>query len=455
MRKTFRRISLIIILLIAGCIERTPYYSDVNNDNTFGAGDTTYVQLSPVWDAAMGLETPMDISIAQDGLIYIADSAAHRIAVLDQGGMPQPGYEPLANLVDDQNQPIAPLDVDIDKKMNVFFIDGSAKVYCWNQYWNRTGIDSIASSASFVHEDGSSITLSAGTDEWVELLNDREWSMTQIHWDASPALIDSLLEPHIFYDGANPRHSFTDIHYASELSRFTGITTIKDFSNYIVVSDAGGEDSTAHRLIQIDFQRVDLLKLADGNNVWSFTGIFGQTVVEYGTGAGFANHPESVDADENGNLFYTQLGSQFGAHKVRPVVTGGYVTFTSTYTEGANDIMDLGRFDHPLDIAVDQKGMVYVANTFGHEIQVFDFDGNFFKKAGVTETRIDTSLWVSDGSDSTLVDTVLVVENWGDLAYPSAVTVDNRGIIYICDPVMGRVQRYRLSNFLDEDLQPN
>ncbi|MFQ6604406.1 MAG: hypothetical protein ACE5D8_02520 [Fidelibacterota bacterium] len=455
MVKSFGFYPLVILILLTGCVERTPYYSDVNNDNIFGAGDTTYVQLSPVWDAAMGLQTPMDISIAQDGLLYIADSAAHRILVLDQGGTPQPAYDQLSGLVDDQGQTISPLDVDIDKKMNVFFIDGSARVFCWNHYWNQTGIDSIAAAATFVHENGSTITLTAGTDEWTELLNDRDWTMTQVQWAAPQAKIDSLLRPHLFYDGANPRHSFTDIHYESELSRFTGITTIKDFSNYIVVSDAGGEDSTDHRLLQIDFQRVDLLKLSTGNSVWSFTGIFGQTVVEYGTGAGFANHPVSVDADENGNLFYTQLGSQFGAHKVRPIVTGSYVTFTSTYTGGVNDIMDLGRFQQPRDIAVDHKGMIYIANTGAREIQVFDFEGGFFKKAGVEETRIDTTIWVFDGADSTLVDTILVTEGWGELAYPSAVTVDNRGIIYICDPISGLIQRYRLSNFLDEDLQPN
>ena len=42
----------------------------------------------------------------------------------------------------------------------------------------------------------------------------------------------------------------------------------------------------------------------------------------------------------------------------------------------------------------------------------------------------------------------------GFITSPQAVTVDKRGVIYICDTPSRRVLRYRLSNQLDEDLQP-
>ena len=56
--------------------------------------------------------------------------------------------------------------------------------------------------------------------------------------------------------------------------------------------------------------------------------------------------------------------------------------------------------------------------------------------------------------DSVSVDTFVAVEAKGLLASPSAVAVDNRGIIYVCDPERSSIVRFSLSNVLDDDLQP-
>ena len=57
----------------------------------------------------------------------------------------------LNNLKDYSGESISPIDVDIDQKMNVFFIDGSQRIFIWNLYWNQTGIRKISVSASFKH----------------------------------------------------------------------------------------------------------------------------------------------------------------------------------------------------------------------------------------------------------------------------------------------------------------
>jgi len=88
------------------------------------------------------------------------------------------------------------------------------------------------------------------------------------------------------------------------------------------------------------------------------------------------------------------------------------------------------------------------------EIQVFDSNGQFFKKAGVEEVTVDTTMWVTHGNVDVEVDTFIVKEMKGFLTSPQAVTVDKRGVIYICDTPTSRILRYRLSNKLDEDLQP-
>ncbi len=116
--------------------------------------------------------------------------------------------------------------------------------------------------------------------------------------------------------------------------------------------------------------------------------------------------------------------------------------------------MDLFRFSKPSDVAVDENQFVYVANSQAQEIQVFDSDGQFFRKAGIEMFTIDTVMQVIQGTDTVSVDTFITVEEKGFIVEPQSVTVDNRGIIYICDTETGRILRYRLSNLLDEDLVP-
>jgi putative ribosome biogenesis GTPase RsgA len=124
--------------------------------------------------------------------------------------------------------------------------------------------------------------------------------------------------------------------------------------------------------------------------------------------------------------------------------------------------MDLGRFSRPMDVAVDQKQIVYVANTDEQEIQVFNSDGSFFMKAGVEQYRIEKSEWDPATSEGVVVDSTesegiifYVVEEKGILESPQAVTVDDRGVIYVCDTPNSRIIRYALSNTIDEDLVDN
>ena len=63
------------------------------------------------------------------------------ILVFEQNGSRPTGFESLSNLVDHEGNEIVPIDVDIDKKMNVFIIDGSQRIFNWNQYWNEIGIN--------------------------------------------------------------------------------------------------------------------------------------------------------------------------------------------------------------------------------------------------------------------------------------------------------------------------
>ena len=445
-----RILYLFLVLLILGCIEKMTLPTAINTNTEFAAGDTTYLIVNPVWDETYGFVAPIEISIAPDGHIFVADSAANCIFVLDQSGNVLSGYDELKGLDNIDNTTVSPIDVDVDQKMNVYFIDGSNRIYRWNHYWNNVGVESFAAAAIFSNTaNGDTIRLDHQDPQWFELLNHPEWIMTSIEWSNEQTVIDSILGPHVFFEGSWARNTFADLYYESENNSFSGIAATLDSDNYIYA-----QDYHHNRIIKIILERSQYIQLSNGEFVWVHSGTFGQTVIAEGTGAGTVNVPLGIDVDYAGNLYYSQRGEFFSVHKVRPVVTGAYTVYQSVFQEGINEIMDLFRFGSPADVAVDLNQNIYVANTGGQEIQVFNSNGQLFKKAGVEEVTVDTTMWVTHGNTDVEVDTFIVKEMKGLLISPQAVTVDKRGVIYICDTPTSRILRYRLSNKLDEDLQP-
>ena len=446
-----RRATLYIIIsfFIWGCLEKMPLPSDINVNTEFVAGDTTYLLVNPIWDDTYGFITPIEISIAPDGHVFIADSAAKSIFVLDQSGNMLNGYSSLMNMNDIADTIIYPIDIDIDQKMNVFFIDGSNRIYRWNQYWNKIGIESYASFATFLNPStGDTIRRSNNSIQWFELINHPDYIMIEVEWSNNQSMIDSISLPHVFFEGSWSRNVFADLYYESDKNLFSGISTTLGNDNFMFA-----QDHYHNRIIKILMERSQYIKLVNGEEVWVHSGTFEQTVVSEGTGAGTVNAPLGIDIDYAGNLYYSQGGEFFSIHKVKPVVTGAYTVYQSAFQEGTNEIMDLFRFTLPADVAVDLNQNIYVANTEDQEIQVFDYNGKFFRKAGVDEITIDTTMYVEYGSQLVEIDTFIVKELKGFITSPQAITVDKRGVIYICDTPSSRVLRYRLSNQLDEDLQ--
>ena len=447
-----RRATLYIIIsfFIWGCLEKMPLPSDINVNTEFVAGDTTYLLVNPIWDDTYGFITPIEISIAPDGHVFVADSAAKSIFVLDQSGKMLNGYSSLINMNNIADTIIYPIDIDIDQKMNVFFINGSNRIYRWNQYWNKIGIESYASFATFLNPStGDTIRRSNNAIQWFELINHPDYIMIEVEWSNNQSIIDSILLPHVFFEGSWSRNLFADLYYESEKNLFSGISTTLGNDNFMFA-----QDHYHNRIIKILMERSQYIKLVNGEKIWVHSGTFEQTVVSEGTGAGTVNAPLGIDIDYAGNLYYSQGGEFFSIHKVKPVVTGAYTVYQSAFQEGTNEIMDLFRFTSPADVAVDLNQNIYVANTEDQEIQVFDYNGKFFRKAGVDEITIDTTMYVEHGSQLVEIDTFIVKELKGFITRPQAITVDKRGVIYICDTPSSRVLRYRLSNQLDEDLQP-
>ncbi len=444
----FRQIicSLCLGFIFTSCVEKIALPSDLNEDDTFSAGDIKYIQVNPIWDEFYGFQTPIEISIGRDGYIFIADSSDHSIFVIEQDGDIPTGFSSLKNLFVNGDL-IAPIDVDIDDKMNVLFIDGSQRVFRWNQLWNHTGIKAIAASGIFTNSFHGDSLVDSNTNTWVQFANDPEWTLSETVWDSTNTLIDSLLLPHIIYDGALIKYNYSDVHYEnSGLSTFSGISSTEGTANGFIVTD-----NYFNRIFKILWKRTHKIQLNTGEVFWCHDGLFDRNIQGYGTGAGTVNQPTGVDVDYAGNIYYSQSGNFFGVHKIHQSTGGNYV---STYERFVHEIMEENFFSNPQDIAVDDKQMMYIANTNEREIQVFNSEGDFFRKVGIEEIIVDTTLTIITGTDTTVVDTFLTVELKEELLNPRAVTVDDRGVVYIVDTPTQRIIRYRLSNQLDENLNP-
>ncbi|CUS06286.1 conserved exported protein of unknown function [Candidatus Promineifilum breve] len=81
---------------------------------------------------------------------------------------------------------------------------------------------------------------------------------------------------------------------------------------------------------------------------------------------------------------------------------------------GAND----GEFDHPMGMAVDGSGNVYVVDHYNHRVQKFDDNGVYLTQ------------WGSFGAGNSQFD------------YPSDVAVDGSGNVYIADYNNSRIQKF-------------
>ena len=420
------------MIFLISCVDRFVIPSDIDTGGAgqIGAGDTTFLQINPLWDIDFGLDQPEEISISQDGRIFVADKGNNSILVFDQNGSNPEGFEKLKNLADRNGNEISPIDVDIDKKMNVLFIDGSQRIFLWNQYWSEVGINKVSTSATFTHnQTGADTTAIAGTDIWISLLNDSDWGIVEVEKATDEALIDSLMQPYLFYDGKDEMNVYLDTYYQSDKSQFTGLTAPANDENMVFLTDNYGGFNNQYRIIQVDFKRSLILELESGDLVWTYIGQFGGTIKGFGTGAGTVNQPLSIDVDYQGNLYYTQVGNYFPVHMIYPNLSGDFAVYTSGFQPEADDIMNSSWFLNALDIALDENKNIYVADNLNSDVTVFNSQGDYFKKAGY-------------GPDSLKI-----------MLEPCAVAVDNRGVVYVCDRGNSSIYRYQLSNSLDEDIK--
>lgn len=365
-------VGLMALLVAAGCGRKMPLPTVTSVASSFGASDTSYIPVSPVWDApALGYlaarpMVPTDVAIGEDGYIFVADSANDRVLVVTAAG----GLAREDGL--DRITPVAgPLALDIDSKLNLLIVNGSKIVWVWNQYLNREGVDSLAVGSS-------------------QFSGDR-------------ARIDSVLGVHPFYVDEGRKTSFQ------------GVAFGPSSTNTVFLTDKGN-----NRILRLRIVVSGRARLRNGRVHPTFKGVYDGEVATYGSGAGTVDNPRGLTVDNEGNIYFAQLGGNFLVQKLKK--QGDF--YSSAYVLYQHPIMDLNRFAGPYDVALDPDGAIFVADT--HAGRVFKFFNRGSKAghpAGLGKTGLGQELF----------------------SHPRGLCVSADNVVYVAESGGHCLRRYRFS----------
>ncbi len=306
----------IVLYLNFGCGYKMPLPAVVNSPESFGANDTTYNHLSPVWDAAfLGYSPvqpmkPVDIAIGDDNYIFVADNANDRIVTLTKSG-----YVATHQKLNTINPVEHPLGVAINSKLNLLIVNGSNSVYVWNQYINNIGVAAVV----------------------VGLAPD-----SSLIYSTSQSIIDSVFT-------INPFYTDDDLN-----SSFQGVVFGPVTDNSVFLTDNGN-----NRIAHLEIKVTGGVLLKNGNLHPTFSGYYIEDIASFGSGAGTVDNPRGITTDANGNIYFTQLGGNFYVQKLKKQ-GDSYVPGFILYE---HPIMDLGRFFGPFDIALGNDDDIFVIDT--------------------------------------------------------------------------------------------
>ncbi|MBL7998725.1 MAG: SMP-30/gluconolactonase/LRE family protein [Candidatus Kapabacteria bacterium] len=218
------------------------------------------------------------------------------------------------------------------------------------------------------------------------------------------------------------------------------------------------------------------------NSIRSIDAVLRDVITITGGDAGFCNsdrtdakfhHPYGVAIDSSGTLYV----ADYNNHCIRRVGIDGMVTTLAGSTQGNADGKGLNaQFNRPIGLAVDSKGVVYVADCNNHSIRRVSSDGTVTTLAGSTAGFLDSSgryallnnpsgiavskegtLYVADrnnhrirtistsGAVKTFAgSTVGAMDGKGTAAqfnYPRGIALDETGKLYVADAQNNRIRR--------------
>lgn len=360
----------------------------------FGANDTSYIEITPVWDShilGISLDRPTDIIVGPDGYLWVANSGQNEIIGIKKSG------EVLHQYNFDRIQPIPqPLAISLDSHLNLYIVNGSNVIYVWNEYLNYAGVRAVAFQAVFQKANGDTV------HRPVEFVQSGGDSLTfeSYLFSEDENQIQRVLEVHEFYKAPE------------EKLEFYGVAAGKYGSDEVYVSE-----SFRHRIARFRLVPYARIRLSNGWELFAYKGRFEKNVMTYGSGAGTVDSPRGLYVDKNGNLYLTQWGGNFLVQKLK---AGSFISEYELYT---HPIMDLKRFQQPTDITLDAQNNIFIVDR--QLKQVFKFD-NEAPNAGKEINLGNKGLAVAE-----------FIEPMG------IVVADD--VVYVTDAGANQIRRFKLS----------
>jgi len=129
---------------------------------------------------------------------------------------------------------------------------------------------------------------------------------------------------------------------------------------------------------------------------------------QVGSASGELNSPRGIDIGPDGLIYVADSRN----HRIQVFSKNGSLeNVWGTYANVLEEDAPGGTFNEPWDVAVANDGFVYVADTFNHRIQKFDRNGQFIRMWGVFAQGQDTeSFWGPRGIDVDQNGNVLVTD---------------------------------------------
>jgi len=166
--------------------------------------------------------------------------------------------------------------------------------------------------------------------------------------------------------------------------------------------------------------------------------------------------PKDVATDSENNFYV----SDFGLGTVKKFDSTGKLILTiGQLGNHPNDENGPGEFNQPSGLWVSQNGLIYVADTFNHRIQVFDADGNsvkiwthsFFGPRDVTGDNngkvyvVDTGnhkIEIFDTNGNFIKEFGGHGTSEGKFDEPVGCVVDSKGFLYVSDSNNNRIEKF-------------
>ncbi|MBD3167411.1 hypothetical protein GF324_12490, partial [bacterium] len=304
----FTFITAATLLLLYGCGEHMDIPESLTGSEAdFGANDTTFVRVSPDWAGApFNFRQPTDIQIGRDKSIFVldySDVVGHTNGRVSRIALDGEVFEDdlFADAMDTVSSPA--LGIGQDSKLNVFLVNGTEKVFAWNQYNQQHSPILLAQTITLRGtQDGSLYVIDNTQKIWEALeeqgLTGSPFVIEDLQGTDDPDSIAAHMGTYVFYSDTTRAGS-----------QLTDVDSNVDQSETVYVSDRNTD-----RVFSLATVPCRMLIFSDSTFGYTYEGIYQDLIVAFGQGQGSTNNPTSLTTEGLGGrtgLFFTQVSGNF------------------------------------------------------------------------------------------------------------------------------------------------